>query len=61
MYIYDKKVSHMHWRMCLNDRDVNIFWSSKRKLKSSRQIDADDAAVRRAELARRPLQPGIWG
>jgi hypothetical protein len=26
-------------------------------LKSSRQIDADDAAVRRAELARRPLRP----
>ena len=35
-------------------RDVNRFWSSRRKLKSSRQIDAD-------ALAWHPLRPGIWG
>jgi hypothetical protein len=35
-------------------RDVNRFWSSRRKLKSNRQINAD-------ALARHPLRPGIWG
>jgi hypothetical protein len=30
-------------------------------LKSSRQIDADGAAICRAELARHPLRPGVWG
>jgi hypothetical protein len=38
IYAANGKVSHIHRRMC------------ERKLKSSRQIDADSTAVRRTEL-----------
>ena len=41
-------------------RDVNRFWSSRRKLKSSRQIDAEGTAVCHAEQARHPLR-GVEG
>ena len=40
--------------------DVNWFWSSRRKLKSSRQIDADGTAVCHAEQAWHPLR-GVEG
>ena len=46
------------WIKYAHIRDVNRFWSSRRKLKSSRQIDADGTAVCRQ--ARRPLRPGVW-
>ena len=44
-------------------RDVNRFWSSMRKLKSSRQIDADGAAIRRSEIGTLygPRSSGING
>jgi hypothetical protein len=39
--------------------DVNRFWSSRRKLKSSRQIDVDGAAVCRTSV---PFTAGgLWG
>ena len=46
------------WIKYAHIRDVNRFWSSRRKLKSSRQIDADGTAVCRQ--ARRPLHLGVW-
>ena len=46
------------WIKYAHIRDVNRFWSSRGKLKSSRQIDADGTAVCRQ--ARRPLRPGVW-
>jgi hypothetical protein len=45
-YVHCRKIYNLFVR-AIESRDVNRFWSSRRKLKTGRQIDADSSAVRR--------------